>query len=485
MNETLDSKKIEIVKGTVKQEGYDTAFCTIISANVNRTDSLSDKQLYVAEDIELSDGMYAVTPNVTEALDRVPRKTIGVMNEYSEILIPLDNSDIVKINANYIAVKKTNSEEELEAAKSDPTKVQENALISQQIKNKVLEVNPNARFICDDYYGSYDVYEIKDKYLVPTYNDASYIAVNDDDVYIQTNKIEDEIKVIEKEKEEPNVSMPVGALADVSDMPLDNLGELPEMPEELPGAPALNDGDNFKMEDVQTELGSFENNVEMQMPIQEEYKPIEESFTKPIYEETSFEQPVEPVYEEPVEYEEEPIEKETVFKEEYKPAKSYEEKDEIGNTSITKIVSAVKATIAKSENERERLERENVEKDAEINRLKVKFNKTNSELKEKDEKIAEQAAEINRLKMKFNKANAELKEVITENEEQKSEIDRLNDEVTKKDTKIATLKEKRREDIRKVTEAFSGIIDSGALEGRNTRYVEDSNEDDYSYSMVA
>ena len=425
-------------------------------------------------DIEIADGIYAVTPNVTEALNRVPRKTIGVMNENGELLIPIINSDIVKINDNYIAVKKTSSMEELEIAKSDPTKVQENALVSQQIKNKVLELNPNARFVCDDYYGTYDVYEIKGKSLVITYNNANYVATNNDSIYIQSNKIDDEVRVIEKKQEEPDVSMPIGALADVNDMPLDNLGELPEMPEELPGAPALTEGDNFKIEDVATDLNSFENNIEM--PYQEEVKPVEETTeseeVKPT--ELTLEEPVEEKVEEttekiveaPDEQEYKEEEKETVFKEKYKPEMKYESRENVENTNINEIVNAVKTKIEENKEIIEKLRKGNNKKDEE---LKTKT----EEIKEKDEEIAEKDAEINRLKMKFNKVNAELKEKDDEIAERDAEIDRLRDEVSKKDEKIVSLKEKYREDMKTVVEEFSGIL-------------EDNNKKDYSsYSRVS
>lgn len=457
MNET----KIEIVKGKVQQAGYDEAFCTIIKADVNRNDSLSDKPLYIVEDIEIADGVYAVTPNVTEALNRSPRKTIGVMNENGELLIPIINSDIVKINDKYIAVKTTSSMEELEMAKSDPTKVQENALVSQQIKNKVLEINPNARFVCDDYYGTYDVYEINDKTLVRTYDNANYIATSGEDVYIQSNRIEDEVKVIEKQKQEPNVTMPVGALADVNDMPLDNLGELPEMPEELPGAPALTEGDNFKIDDVATDLSSFENNIEM--PVQEEVKEPEETIEqeeaepiKEIYEEKT-EEEIQPVYEE---------EKETIFKEEYKPEMKYESRENVENTNINEIVNAVKAKIEENKEIIEKLRKGNNKKDEELK-------SRTEELKEKDEEISEKDAEISRLKIKFNKVNAELKEKDDEIAERDAEISRLRMEMSKKDDKISSLKEKYREDMKTVVEEFSGILD-------------DNTKEDYSsYSRVA
>ena len=104
MNESLDNK-VSIVKGTVSQAGYEDEICTFIKPDINRKDSFSDKPLYILDDKNISDNMYAVTPNVTEALNRVTRKSIGVMNDNGELLVQLINSDVIKINDRYIAVK--------------------------------------------------------------------------------------------------------------------------------------------------------------------------------------------------------------------------------------------------------------------------------------------------------------------------------------------------------------------------------------------
>ena len=94
-----------VVKGTVSQAGYEDEICTFIKPDINRKDSFSDKPLYILDDKNISDNMYAVTPNVTEALNRVTRKSIGVMNDNGELLVQLINSDVIKINDRYIAVK--------------------------------------------------------------------------------------------------------------------------------------------------------------------------------------------------------------------------------------------------------------------------------------------------------------------------------------------------------------------------------------------
>lgn len=106
--------KISIAKGKVSQAGYDDAICTFIKADINRKDSFSDKPMYILEDRTISDNMYAVTPSVTEALNRSTRKSIGVMNDEGELIIPIINSDVIKIGEKYVAVKTSSSMEELE-----------------------------------------------------------------------------------------------------------------------------------------------------------------------------------------------------------------------------------------------------------------------------------------------------------------------------------------------------------------------------------
>lgn len=455
MNES--DNKIKIVKGNVTQDGYAPAICTIIRANENRIDSFSDKPLYIAEDLLIADNIYAVTPSVTEALNRVPRKTIGAMNEYSEILIPLENSDIVRINDSYIAVKKTNSVEELETVKSDPTKVQENASISQSIKNKILEVDQNARFICDDYYCFYDVYEIKGVLLNKSFENASYIATNNDTIYVQTNSLEDEVQIIGKKVEEPNVTMPVEALADVTDKPLDNLGELPEMPEELPGAPELKnesdtqvdanvETDSFDIDEIQKELAKFQNEVdeekkqevETQVPedIQEQEKEeseLEETkLSKTVFEEPTFKD----------EFEEK--RKRVHFNRNY-------EKSENEKNNIHSIVSAIKARVEESEEEIVKLQNENSEMERALEDKDDEIRKIQTESSKKD-------YQIEKLQLMLEKKEASLNEIENELKDKDEEIADLNRKI-----------DKYQESMNDIYNEMSGILDSNHNNSRNGR----------------
>ena len=432
MNES--DNKIKIVKGKVSQAGYEDAICTFIKASENRNDSFSDKPLYIVEDLKISDGIYAVTPNVTEALGRAPRKTIGVMNDGGELLVPIINSDIVTINNNYIAIKTTSSMQELEIAKSDPTKVQENAEIGQGIKNKILESDSNARFICDDYYGTYDVYEIKDNNLIKACTDVSYIAIDSETIYAQTNNLGDDVQIFGKRVEEPRVTMPVGALADVTDKPLDNLGELPEMPAELPGAPELKEEiseGSFDIDEMQKELANFESEVEVPEAKQEPEESKVEIDTK--------------VEDEP-EIKEEIEEERTVFtdssiKSEIKDKKEDYKFERTEKNDINSLVSAVKARMEEHEEEIKKLQDENAEKESALEDKDGQIKELQDKNSKKDDEIAE-------LKAMLDEAKEELKD-------KNNEIESLNRKADKYQETMST-----------IYNEFAGMLDNDDSFGR-------------------
>ena len=102
-------ENIKFTEGLVRQSGYEDSKCKFTKLE-------DGKALYLVEDIEIGNDMYVVTPNVSEAIKRAERNTIGIINSKGNIEVPTVNSDVVLINNEYIAVgtkkqKETNSED--------------------------------------------------------------------------------------------------------------------------------------------------------------------------------------------------------------------------------------------------------------------------------------------------------------------------------------------------------------------------------------
>lgn len=415
--------KISIAKGKVSQAGYDDAICTFIKADLNRKDSFSDKPLYILDDIVISDNMYAVTPSVTEALNRSTRKSIGVMNDEGELIVPIINSDIVKVNEKYVAVKTSSSIQEMETMKSDPNKVQQNAQISTQIKNIILDADPSARFICDDYYGTYDLYEINNNNLNRVCEGVSYIAISGNNIYAQTNNINDEVQMFGKTVEDPNVTMPVGILADVTEKTFDKL-DVQEDAEIKDGAPELVNevvseneqipqikGENFKIDEVQSDLTEIKNEIELNNS--SEQNEIEKPFN--------------------IE------EKENVEVE--------DKKDEI--------------KFADDENKDEfRLRRERIVKEDKpvgnlntvVNAVKEKMNRLQDELTEKDQSLEDKEQEIDKKDKQLEELNKQLKEARKQLEENNEKMKAMEKEVEEKESKIITMESKIEEKDSKIAQ---------------------------------
>lgn len=409
MEESLNNK-VSIVKGTVSQTGYEQAICTFIKADINRKDSFSDKPMYILEDRTISDNMYAVTPSVTEALNRSPRKSVGIMNDEGELIIPIINSDVIKIGDKYVAVKTSSSMEELENAKSEPTKVQENAELSQQIKNKIIETDSNVRFVCDDYYGTYDLYEIKDNYLNRICDNVSYIAINGETVYAQTNNVNDETVVINKKIEEPVTTMPIELHTNVTDTELDNLEVPVNMEEVKDGAPELVSEevkDTFNIGEIEEDLSKSD------------IEPETNNYELPIEESHDFEPEIEkgqlPAYKDNKE-----IGEKTVFQTEDKKEenKEYSQiENEKSSENIYKLVRSVKIKLEQSQDDTKKIE--------ELKRENSEYKDENNELKNENLEVKQENLELKNENLELKNENVDLKH---ENEELKQESDEKNKE---------------------------------------------------------
>ena len=469
MSESLDNKII-IVKGTVSQAGYEQAICTFIKSDINRKDSFSDKPLYILDDVSISDNMYAVTPNVTEALKRSPRKSIGVMNDNGELIIPIINSDIVKIGENHIAVKTSSSLEELENVKSNPTKVQENAQLSQQIKNKILETDSNVSFVCDDYYGTYDLYEIKGNNLNRIFDNVSYIGINGDSIYVHSNNINEDFQVINKEKKDPVTTMPVELHANVTDTQLDSLEVPTDIEKVKEGAPELVNQDvkdTFSISEVGEDLTKNENMIEHQendyeLPVEDdtnifgqEEKYILSDDTKPEIEKAEL----------PISSDIKEKEEKTVFENEDREYdKDYSNVDnEKSSESIYKLVRSVKIKLEQSQDDTKKI--------GELKDENNKLGKENKELEDENLDLKQLNNELKNENLELKNENLDLKhendEVRKENEIRSKENTELRDKNKELMDEISELRRAQKEADKKLAMVYKelvGFIDDGSYD---------------------
>ena len=455
----MQENKIEFSKGIVKQAGYPEVTCKIIKAGVNRKDNISDKPLYVAENINLKEGLYAVTPSISEALGRVERKSLGIMNEQGEPLIPMNNSSIILINDKYVACNKYDSEREL---KIDPTKFQENINVSQQIKTKIKSlVSNDLQFKCDNFNAKYDLYEIsEDNKFNKVFENASYIAVHDDVVYAHTNDVMDDTmefgdKKIEKDTtqyeslpistariidDEPVVKMPVAAFATVQDKPLDSLEVTNDFTEVKPGAPSLigepetntKEKEEPNTMEIQNENNITSSIVETEKP-KEEINKTDETNTKEIEINTAKEIEA-PKPEKQIEpsFTLEKSNEKTIFD-------NNDNKDQQQSSSdladIAGLVSAVKNRINVSSQKIEEQEEALSSKNKEIEELKQKLESLEKDQIEKE---------------------MQIKSLNEQNKEQMDKIEML----TTQNNSLTSKTQKLERTVEEVYTAFSGLIDN-------------------------
>lgn len=307
--------------------------------------------------------------------------------------------------------------------KSEPTKAQENAVLSQQIKNKIIETDPNARFVCDDYYGTYDLYEINNNNLNRVCEGVSYIAISGNNIYAQTNNINDEVQMFGKTVEDPNVTMPVGILADVTEKTFDKL-DVQEDTEIKAGAPELVNeevseneqipqikGENFKIDEVQSDLTEIKNEIELNNS--SEQNEIEKPF-------------------------------------------NIEEKE---NVEVEDKNEEIK--FADDENKDEfRLRRERIVKEDKpvgnlntvVNAVKEKMNRLQDELTEKDQSLEDKEQEIDKKDKQLEELNKQLKEARKQLEENNEKMKAMEKEVEEKESKIITMESKIEEKDSKIAQ---------------------------------
>ena len=244
INNNVENKNILFATGNVSQEGYPTAKCIFVKPGENRSDELKDKPLYLVSDTGMESPYFVVTPNVLEALGRVDKTSLGVISLDDRILVPMNNSSIIKITDEYYACNKASSVYEIEEIKSDPIKAQENASVANEIKNSITKVSgTDIDFVCNDFYSKNDIYKIDNNTFSLLCSDVSFVGVTTDGgIYAHTNNVNDEVirvkESLNKSEEVPNESDTVENDT-IEEKPLDTLTTENSIDEVKDGAPKL------------------------------------------------------------------------------------------------------------------------------------------------------------------------------------------------------------------------------------------------------
>ena len=398
----MKESKIEYANGIIKQKGYPEEKCRFVKANINRKDEFADRPLYVLPNINIKEDIVAVTPSVLEALGREERKTIGIINDNGDVLVPMNNTSIIIVNNKYIACNQYNPNN-----KMDPTKFQETITSSQEIKDKMRTLVPDIEFKCDNYNSKYDLYEIEeDNTLEKVFEGASYIATSNETVYVHTNDPIEETVVFGEKKEEikmdtniyeqapisstkiitdePQIQMPVSTFA-VNSHNFDNLDVTGTYPQIKPGAPDLiekseetapyeEEPADTKTNDIKINDTKENNTVEPVVSVDYD-KQVEPTFEKPTPTEMEIaaKTVVEPETKEKI------TEAENPFK-----VTPGEKSSQLAD--ITGLVSAVKNKFTNNEKEIAKKEEEINSKEEEIAKLQAR----NKELEEANKKMQDE-----------------------------------------------------------------------------------------------
>lgn len=406
MNESIKNENIVLARGKVSQDGYPDSECVFVKPLENRQDDTKDKPLYVVNDSGVSAPFYVVTPNVLEALNRVERKTLGVITINGDLVVPMIHSSITKVSGDYYACNKLNSSGELEEMKSDPIKAQENASVLNGIKDTMRrKVGEGLDFVCSSGKNSIYKMSLQDNKPVcdKVCDNVCIIAVNGDAIYAHTNNALDDVITVkesltktdvaisqdnvkvESEKvadtntsddvkvvEPTHVDMPVERFANIQPKPLDSL-----------------DGLDGSLEDVKEDAPKLINSLD------DAEREIETDYPN----------------------------KTTIFSERETDTKDEEYSSRISRsddtlTVVPQIVGAIKDRLNKSETTIEKLQGDLSGKDIDIRKLKERLDLQSQKISAQDEKIRT----IQRDSVAIKDENTRLRE---NNEKLKDENERL------------------------------------------------------------
>lgn len=413
MNESVKNKNIVLARGKVSQDGYPDSECIFVKPLENRYDDIKDKPLYIVNDSGVSAPFYVVTPNVLEALNRVERKTLGVITINGGLVIPMIHSSVTKVSEEYYACNKSNSSEELEEMKDDPIKAQENAGVLNEIKSKMrTKLGSEIDFVCNS--GKNSIYKISQQndqsVCDKVYDNVSIVAVLNDAIYAHTNNVLDDVITVKESLTKTDSNSVAVSQDDV------------DIKSEVAADTNVNIGDDVKI----VEPTHINMPVERFASIQPKpldsldgldgsLEAVKDDAPKLIEDEDDIERKVETDY----------SNKTTIFSDRKADVKDEEYTPRISRsddtlTVVPQIVGAIKDRLNESENTIERLQEDISGKDIDIRKLKEKLDLQSQKIGAQDEKIRT----MQRDSVAIKDENARLRE---SNENLKDENERLKD----------------------------------------------------------
>lgn len=193
--------KLVPVKVKVNQPGFPEALCSYIKGQGDRGD------LFLVNQDEKDADIFVVTPDVVEALGRKEKSHVGVISSSNgEILIPLENSEIIKTRDDiYIVVGGPTTLEVKNAIsardKGDFSKVSEFESAKEGIVSRMKSASSDVQIVFSDPFREARTYKIKMNtngvYCVePLSLPASYIGIDDVNVYSHSNILNGSLKTI-------------------------------------------------------------------------------------------------------------------------------------------------------------------------------------------------------------------------------------------------------------------------------------------------
>lgn len=203
MADSLNNKsKLVPVKVKVNQPGYPEQVCWYIKGEGVRSD------LFLINEVKDSnDEIFVVTPDVVEALGRKEKSHVGVISAIDgAILVPLENSEVIKSHNDIYVVVGTPTTLEVKNAVSakdsgDFSKVSEIESAKDAILSQMKNLSSSIEIIFSDPFKEARTYKIKKNssgvYCVePLSLPASFIGIDDANVYSHSNVLNGSVKTV-------------------------------------------------------------------------------------------------------------------------------------------------------------------------------------------------------------------------------------------------------------------------------------------------
>ena len=365
-------------EGLVRQPGYEDEKCKFVKLD-------DEKTVYLVEDINVIDGMYVVSTDVSEALKRKERKTIGIINDEKKTIIPFVNSDVVKINEEFIAIGRSDEKQD------------EDGKVKEKLER---EIDGDIEFIVNSEDKVYDIYKVVGKNLELIFEKACYVVKDSDNIYVHNSDVNGSlVAIVEKEKKSGKVNeskpqMPVETFAKVNEKMVDSL-ETPSIEEQKEGAPELKEEEEVVEEETTVNSDYFQiSDIKNVSPI------LGPKPDKKEEEELKVEIPVE--------------------NSEPTPKKEGEEK-KIDDTEIENQMADIASLISSARGTYDELIKENESKDSDIEKYRAT-------IEDLEKKVTSLEEEVSLGKEKSEKQSKVIEELQFLKDEQNKKIDNLTNE---------------------------------------------------------